>query len=69
MGGNVPLNIIGFGSRDNQICVQPFARDFRKKHTGAIFGKIKLCLEIESDNVTHRKHKIELTFYAFLQPN
>lgn len=35
----------------------------------AVFGNIKLCLAIESGNVTDRKHKTELTTCAFLQPN
>lgn len=68
MGGELPLNIIGFGNRDNQICVQPFDGDFRKRHTGTVFGNTKL-IGNRVANVNHREHKTELTFYASLQPN
>jgi len=67
IGGDVLLSIIGFGNRDNQICVQSFTERLKKKTYGAIFGNIKLYLAVKSGDVTHRKHKTELIF--FLQPN
>lgn len=31
IGGDVPLNVTGFGNRDNQICVQPFTERLQEK--------------------------------------
>lgn len=69
IGVDMPLSIISFGKKENQILSSPLLRLFRKIHARSIFGNTKLCLAFKSGNIIHRNHKIELTFCVFLQAN